>query len=276
MTRAQRIFALSILAFVVLALMGGLGVAVLPSPVSYTLTPTELRVDAMLGPFNLGDSVPRADLGAATPIHIETASRARGTATSVLCQGSWKINEEWVWLATTCGREALRIDVGEAPWVIAPADPEGFLAALNGGEGTFPAAKPGPNHLRTGAMIPFAVVLAFTVWLVARLSRPMEYRIEGAHLVVPAHFKDVRIPLLGATFKTEDLDWVWRSAGSGMPGLLLGSFRVGSRKIHIAARARRGGISVEKGKQAVYVTPADAQAFCAALVENGARPGAPA
>ena len=271
LTALQKSSALLLLGIVSTALIFGFYVAFSPTKIQYSVENDTLAVTASLGFWDMGRTTQLSAITNVRPIKITTAARKMGTARSNFCQGTWRINDiDPAWVATTCVPAGVAIDVGSETWVLSPGDPSGFMGALQGGAGEFgaPPGKPMPGE--TGILMVLVVPIAFAAWLVARLSRPLSYRIEGGKLIIPAHFADVKLALAGATFKKEALGWGWRTAGTGMPGLLLGRFRFQGKKVQMAARDRENGVTVENGARTVYVTPADGAAFTRALVAAGA------
>lgn len=264
-----------LLSIVSIALVLGLYVAFSPTAVSYDVAEGNLRVTAKLGFWDSGRTTPVSEITNVREIEIESARRTAGTARGNFCQGRWRINEiDPAWVATTCVKSAVAMDVRGETWVLSPADRAGFVAAINGDSdrtAEFAATAGQPMPGQTGLLILLVVPIAFTFWLVTRLARPLSYRLEAGKLVIPAHFRDVKLPLAGATFKKEALGFGWRTAGTGMPGLLLGRFRFQGKKVQMAARDRQNGITVENAGRTVYVTPADVGGFIRALVEAGAK-----
>lgn len=269
----QKGSAFLLLSVVSIALVFGFYVAFSPTTIAYDVAGGNLRVTAALGFWDSGRSTPVSDVSNVREIEIETARRTAGTARGNFCHGRWRINEiDPAWVATSCVKSAVALDVGGETWVLSPADRSGFIAALNGGNGHFESVEGAPMPGQTGILMVLVVPIAFTAWLVMRLARPLGYNVVGGKLVIPAHFKDVAVPLAGARFKQEALGFGWRTAGTGMPGLLLGRFRFQGKKVQMAARDREHGITVENAGRNVYVTPADMAAFTRALTEAGAKP----
>ncbi len=260
--------------FVFIAIVTSLGMAVvaLPARVAYEVGDGELRVDAWVGPVPMGRSAPLADVEGAERTTLSQVSRRAGTARGDFCHGKWHVEALGnVWMAGTCGPDAVVVRVAGEPWVLTPADPAAFVAGLQSGSGSFPAAQGQRSawldFLWVFVLVPLGIVLGLA-W---KLSQDMEYKLEGNVLVVPAHFSPVRLSLAGARFRRGSLGWkTWRTAGTGMPGLLLGNFRTEGRKLHVAARGRENGVFVVN-QQEVFVTPESVDDFCAALVNAGAR-----
>lgn len=272
MSPFQKASAMLLLGIVSVALIFGFYIAFSPTTVGYAVANGELRVTASLGFWDSGRTTPVSAVSNVREIEIESARRTAGTAKGNFCQGRWRINDiDPAWVATTCVKSVVALDVGGETWVLSPANRSGFVAALNGGNGDFVATTGQPMPGQSGLLIVVAVPIAFTFWLVTRLARPLSYRIEAGKLVVPAHFKDVRVPLAGATFKKEALGFGWRTAGTGMPGLLLGRFRFQGKKVQMAARDRENGVTVENAGRTVYVTPVDVVGFTRALASAGAK-----
>lgn len=249
-----------------------------PHHVAYGVDESVVVVEADAGRWHQGTVFDRADIRDAHQVRLSSGRRTNGTAIPGYCQGHWSYPDLGaVWQATTCGADAIAIDVGGAnprTVVVSPADPAGFLAALAtpGSVSEWePAAGPeGPQFLWVLPVVMLAGV-ATLVLVVMRIVRPLVYEVDGGELVVPAHFSPVRVPLAGATVKAGALGWAWRVAGSALPGFYLGLFARKEGRFHAAATDRKAGLFVEGGGKRVYVSPADAAAFVAALEAAGAR-----
>lgn len=257
------------------ALIGG-GVLFAPTHVAYTLGPDTFTAQASLGPLDLGRQALRSEVRGGRRQALHHGLRTAGTARGDFCQGKWWFDETGpAWVAGTCVPDTVVVDVGDEHWVLTPADPAAFLAALDGGAGEF-AAAPNPDSQTTGAILLLGLLLLPLVVIFPligrRLSQPLVYRIVGATLSVPGNLWTTHLKLDGATFTHAPLGRAWRLAGTALPGLLLGAFRAGGKHVHVAARDLKTGVRID-GTRSVYVTPADVDAFCAALVRGGARPG---
>lgn len=264
---------------VVPLVLGGLGAAAgafvvaAPARVSYTIAAGELSVQADLGPLALGRETPLSAIGGARREALHGARRVSGTSRWDFCQGDWRFTETGpAWVAGTCVADTVVLDVGQERWVLTPAEPEAFLSALYHGGGTFPAAANltaprGPELLVL--LVVLLPVLALLPWLGWRAARPLLYTLEGGTLSVPGTWRDATLDVRGATFAVAPLGRAWKIAGTALPGLLLGGFRAGGRTVHVAARDAKSGVLIT-GKRALYVTPADVDGFCRALVDAGA------
>jgi hypothetical protein len=252
---------------------------------TYALTAEQLVVDARLGVIDHSFSVDRARIRGVQPAQVHGGKRRGGTAVPGLCAGRWSYEELGaVRQATTCGSRTVLVTTDEGRFLVSPAEREAFVAALlapNAASGPAdapprsfapaPAAESGwSGPLRVLVLLPVLVLLG----IAPRLLQRLVYRVEDGTLVVPAHFRSVRLPLAGARMRIGQLGG-WRLAGSAAPGLYLGSFRDRAGGYHAAASVREG-VWVE-GARRVFVSPADTDAFLAACVAAGAvvEPGPP-
>lgn len=251
-----------------------------PHHVLYRMDESTVVVEADAGRWHQGTAFDRADIREAREVRLTGGRRTNGTAIAGYCQGSWRYDTLGaVWQATTCGADAVAIEVsGRDPQtvVLTPADRAGFLAAL-ATPGSVSDWDPAPAEESLGFLWVLPVVMlagvGTLVLVVMKIARPLVYEIDGSELVVPAHFSPVRVPLAGATVKAEALGWAWRVAGSALPGFYLGLFARKEGRFHAAATDRKDGLFVEGGGKRVYVSPADPAAFVAALEAVGARRG---
>lgn len=254
----------------------GAFVVAAPARVSYTIAAGELTVHADLGPLALGRETPLTAIGGARREALHGARRVSGTSRWDFCHGDWRFSETGAaWVAGTCVADTVVLDVGEERWVLTPAEPEAFLAALDHGGGTFAAAANprAPRGPELWALLAILIpLLGLFPWLGWRAARPLRYALDGSTLSIPGTLRDATLDLRGATFTVGPLGRAWKLAGTALPGLLLGAFRAGGRTVHVAARDAKSGVLVV-GKRALYVTPADMDGFCRALVDAGATQG---
>ncbi len=253
----------------------GIFVVAAPAHVAYTIAGDRLIVQADLGPLALGRDAPLSDVHGARREALHGARRVSGTSRGDFCHGDWRFTETGpAWVAGTCVSDTVVLEVGQERWVLTPAEPEAFLAALDHGGGTFAAAaNPGAlGPLRWLLPVLLLPLLALTPWLGWRTSRPLRYALSGGTLSVPGTLRDPELELAGATFTVGPLGRAWKVGGAALPGLLLGSFRAGGRTVHVAARDAKSGVLIA-GKRTFYVTPADMDGFCRALVDAGATRG---
>lgn len=258
-----------LLAFALLSVTFGAGVVLAPTSLVYALDAERLVVDATLGGWGQGEVVPRAALGEARAVTLHGGRRDVGVGLPGYCQGRWSYPELGaVWQATSCGAAAVVIAGPDGPIVVTPADRDGFLAALAtpGAAGRF---EPAPSSARrpphAAVVVGFLALALLTLAGVARVVlRPMVYRVEGDALIVPAHFRAVRVRLAGAKATRGPLGRALRIGGSSLPGFHLGLFRAGGRTLHVAATDLKDGVLVE-GDRVVFVSPADPEAFLATL-----------
>lgn len=260
------------------AVLGGLGllasgvgayVLLAPTSLAYVVEADALVVDAHLGALDQGERFPRDALRDARRVTLRDARRTAGTGLPGYCTGRWRFAEVGpAWTATSCGADAVVILGPDGPIVLTPADPDAFLATLTtpGATARFDpvSAPPRGAHVATVAVLLGLLALLPLALLAWILGRPMVYRVEDGTLVVPAHFRPVRVRLAGARVTRGPLGGALRLAGSALPGFYLGLFRASGRNLHVAATDLKEGVLVE-GDRTVYVSPADLDAFCAAI-----------
>jgi hypothetical protein len=130
-----------------------------------------------------------------------------------------------------------------------------------------PLVWTGPAWATALYVVTLMVLGGLIAWVVRLASRPLVYRIEGDLLVVPAHFRPVRVPLRGARVWQGRIGGV-RVAGTAMPPFCLGLFADRDGTYHASATAS-DGVWVQ-GARRVFVTPADVPGFSSALARAGA------
>lgn len=268
-TSARYIAAALCLAACLLGLALG-SLFLVPPHLQYTVTPTELIVDARLGWLDQGRRIARADIENPRALRVTRSQRVVGTAVPGYCQGRFRVAElGTVWQATTCGSDIVALDTPERIVVLAPADRETFLDAVARGEpGSFDPAPVPSTGLAPGWLVLLVLPLLALVWTAWRLMQPMVYRVDGSVLVVPGLWRGVQVQLPGARARREPLRKAWRIAGAALPGLYLGWFTAEGKSMHVAATNLDDGVRID-GDRRVYVTPADLEGFLAALQRAG-------
>lgn len=272
-----------VFAVVTVVLMGALlfGANALFGPASYEvrLTADELVVDARLGFVSEGRSVPRAGLQGRR-VDATKGARIAGTARPGYCTGTWQHEvHRRVWQATTCGSEAVLVTGTSPPLLLEVGRPEALIGALEGGDsGTFAAPQaetdtPGWRALRVVFGLLLLSIVAVPPLLLRRL-RGLDYVVEDGVLRVPGFLGSKTVRLQGAVVeRVPNFRWrkTIRAAGAAMPGLHLGVFRSEGRWVHLSATSLEDVIQVEGRDRCVVVSPADPDAFVAALVAHGSQ-----
>ncbi len=252
-------------------------VLTVPAKVEYTLTANSLVMEARLGPVDTGKTIARGDVLGAAPVTLSDGWRMAGTGRGDLCSGRFRYPDLGdVWQATTCGSDAVRIDTTDGIVVVAPADRASFISALTTNDGTSTTWSAASSTDRSGAslwLLPLAVVFVLcvvTINMFARGFKSLSYSIVDGVLIVPAHFRSVRIRLVDATVERRALKRAVRVAGTSLPGFNLGYFWSDAGRHHVAATNTTGGVLV-RGSSTAYVTPADVDGFLMATAAAGAR-----
>lgn len=252
-----------------------------PAPeLGYRLTGDTLHVDAQLGVMDLGKSFPLAAVENARRVQVGDAWRFNGTGAPGLCEGAWHSEATGdAWFATTCGPDAVML-WGESitrPIVLTPADPPGFIAAVESGTaGAYAAADPGPPPpwwalVRFGPLV-LAVGLGI---LFVGSPRALRFEVGSGTLTVRTLWGRREVPLSGATFvAAPEGKASLRLFGVGMPGHQIGRYRKDGRfvQVYLTRREKTVRIAPLDGVH-VVLSPEDVAGFTAALGSEGAQPG---
>lgn len=266
------------LALVLMLFVVGEGLLLLsPRSLSYTLTADTLQIEARTGPWDQGRTVSRAALGPGSEVTLTDGRKQRGSDFPDLCVGWWwqqGIGE--VWQATTCGAMAIQVASTDGPpLVLSPDDPAAFLTALDAGaDGRFDAAAAPPGGAWFGWVVGLSLALAAMV--AGALLLPLHrigLSVGRGHLAVSAVGRTWRIPLAGATVERRPVGLpTWRLFGIGLPGFQLGLYRIDGQNVRAALTDRTRGVWVRPTSGPAWVvTPADPEAFVAALHAQGSR-----
>ncbi|BDP42237.1 hypothetical protein DAETH_22060 [Deinococcus aetherius] len=132
------------------------------------------------------------------------------------------------------------------------------------------ARSPGGAVWPLGAL---AVLLAAVFWLA---PRRLSYSLEEYALVVTRLTGRTVLPYTEITARRSAGRLGVRLFGTGMPGYLTGLFSFGPdtvSRVQAAASRARGGVIVERGGTAFFLTPADPEAFLHSLAARGVRVG---
>jgi hypothetical protein len=251
-----------------------------PHGVEYVVEDGTLTVEAELGLMDLGRSTPLERVGQVQPVDTAGAWRSAGTGMHDLCQGQWHLpGGKPVWMATTCTSPGLLVEVEgeERPWVVTPADPDAFTAALSGGEGGHFAARPGAPEpaawwlMRVGMPVLMLAVLA----VLLRAGRGLRVELRGDRLEVSTGWRTVEVELAGATVRRglpELGALIVKSVRVGR--VMLGRMRgtQGAADMVVTDRDRAVVVQPAEGLP-VAVSPVDTDAFVDACVAAGARRG---
>jgi hypothetical protein len=154
--------------------------------------------------------------------------------------------------------------------LVSPAERFPFMDALRSRTpGTFPPAPSGKGPLWMRLLLvgigvaPLPLLALFAIGP-ARLR----YRIDGRVLEVRTLVRRLRIPLDGVRARRYRPARRWRLFGTHLPGSYsTGRFRLDGVTTRVYASGWDGVLL--EGRQRVFVTPADPEAFLAALTEAG-------
>jgi hypothetical protein len=280
-SRGARIGAVALLALVLCAVGPAVLLLGLPVQVAYAVGPGVVVGHTRHGPFARADRWTLPSPASASLRELQGGRRVSGTAMPGLCAGRWAwpgVGE--VEQLGTCGAAMVLVPrAGELPpLLLEPADRAAFAAAVrSGAAGRFPAAVPDPASA-WWRLLPGALGLAPLLLLGLVLGgRRLRYRVDGAALVVELPWSRRRLSLPGALVHPAHRPRrVWRLFGTSLPGLHLGWFRAEGRALRVHATTLREGVLVElPGGDRTFLSPADPEAFAAALVAAGARRAGP-
>lgn len=244
-----------------------------PRSLSYRLDAETLQAEARMGPFNLGRTVNRSRVEAASVIQVRGASRQSGTAISGFCHGRWHLDDVGVvWMATSCTAEAVLVEIeGEDhPWVLSPVDPEAFLAALPSDQGTFevmPSSPASPVLAFSGFFVFCLVAGVFGLLLVSPAR--LRFDIGEGSLWVRTAWGTRQVSLAGASVRAApDARPTLRLFGIGMPGHQVGRYRVSGRTAQIYLSDVRKAVWIEPAEGLpVLISPEDVDGFLLAAAE---------
>jgi hypothetical protein len=181
-----------------------------------------------------------------------------------------------VWQATDCSANAvlLRLRDETRPIVLTPADPSAFMEALRSrsriearpaltprsGSGLWRWVTVGGLALGLGAM---AAALAM---FVAGPERMM-YRVDRGELEIETLFGRRRWSLAGVAARPHRVRLGLRLWGAGLPGYHTGLYLADGARTRVYATQREGVLL--EGPTRIFVSPAEAEPFLAALEREG-------
>jgi len=266
------IFALAVagLAFAVWGMTNALGGSL---TMRYELTAQSLEI-----PFGLSRAhLERSAVTRVQRMTLTGGSRLFGTSLPGLQQGRWRFNETGpVQTYTTLQQKqpVIVLFASPEPFVISPADPEGFLKAWNsGGTGVF---KPVPSNAWVSASIGVGVIGLLTVILVplfisfAQAPKRMVYELDDQELVLRlSWFSKARIPLQSIRSVRVDSPkgHPLRLWGGDVPGFYWGRFswKAVGRNLRLFATELRPMVFIETEDRIYGITPAEREEFVADL-----------
>ncbi len=278
---AVRSAARVVIGVVLLVVVGAAGLLVagvmwLPRDILYEVRADALVVKLRAGVWRTGREVTLAAITAARPVELGGGRRTIGTAMPGYCVGTFSYADLGsVWQATTCGRAVVMIEAtGQSrPIVVAPADREGFLAALSTRrpQRFAPAPfAPAPGWIWTKLVL-LAPLLAIPMLVATFFVAPgrLRYEVGQGDLVVRTLLGARRFPLAGVAARAWTPGRVLKLAGNGLPGYFTGWFSLDGRRTRVYATRLSDGVLIE-GPTRVFVTPRAITPFLAALRANGA------
>ena len=255
------------------------GIVWLPRAIRYEVSADSLRVMLRTGWWRTGSEVPTAAITRARPVELGPGRRTVGSTMPGYCVGSYVfagLGE--VWLATSCGRSAVLVEVAgqPRPVVVAPADRDAFLAALSSRRAaTFaPAAgppMPGWTAIRLLSLLPVLLIPLLVATFFIAPGR-LRYEVGQGELLVRTLIGTKRFPLAGATARRLTPGRIFKVAGNGLPGYYTGWYRLDGGSARVYATRLVDGVLLE-GTKRVFVTPAEVEAFMEELRRNGASTG---
>ncbi|MFH1468044.1 MAG: PH domain-containing protein [Pseudomonadota bacterium] len=246
--------------------------------VRYTVLDGTLTVDSG-DPFTSVRSAPLSAIRESFATDLGRGRRVAGTSMKGCCTGTWTFAELGkVWLATSCAHRGvfLRVQGEDLPWVLSPPDPEGFVAALRRGEPldiALPPADKGPIELLALVLLPLAL-LGGPALMAAMLLGPgkIRYEVGPGWLEVRTIYSRRRYAAHGLRARRMRPQRSRRVAGMAMPGYYTGWFQVDGARARVAA-TRLDEVVLIEGEARLVLSPADPEAFLAALRKVGVQTG---
>jgi hypothetical protein len=209
-------------------------------------------------------------------VDLRGGRRSRGTGAPGICTGQWWYPELGsVWQATGCTPQGvvLRVSGEERPIVVSPPDADAFIAAVKAGT-EFGIELPAGDALLLKALPGAAAVLllfssAMIVAVFVAGPKRMRYVVADGRLSVQTLFSKQSWPVAELRARAHVPKVTMRLFGTAFPGYYTGLYRADGANTKVYATDLKSGVLVE-GPARVYVSPADPDAFLAALREAGA------
>lgn len=206
---------------------------------------------------------------------IRNGTMRFGTGKPGYCVGFWeypRLGE--VWQATTCGEQGVLIRAtGQAsPVLLAPADPDGFIAALQQSrDGVFPPERRRDGVLATTVVhailflvLGGALVLAFYV-----APHRLGYTVAAGKVSIQTLFHRREIELAGARVRPHRPLEGARTSGVPLPGHVVGSYLLDHQPTWVyASRIGPGALIEADGR--FFINPDDVDCFLAVCEAEGA------
>ena len=268
---------LTVIVTVPVAVVGSLAFSE-PS-IAYRIRNGTLEIHGGEGLFSNHRTVPLATIREASEVRLRGGRRVFGTGLPGYCAGRFSYEGLGsVWQVTDCRREVLmlRAEGEPLPLLVTPPDYTAFLAALRAGsDGDFSPAPIAPSSLWTVLKVLLVLVVLPSALFVPLAAfgapRRLRYRLESGELVVQLLVFRKRFPLAGRTARRHTPAKAWKRAGSSLPGYHAGFFSVDGQPARVYASVIKAEGVMLEGEPRVFVTPADPEAFLAALHRHGVR-----
>jgi hypothetical protein len=240
-------------------------------------------LEVSTGSFIDGAHVFASDkITSARVVELRGGRRTAGTGAPGICTGRWWYPDLGsVWQATSCAGRGVVLDVTgeERPVVLSPPDPDAFVAAIQSGTDFDVVLPPGDSLLLKVVPGVAAVLLVITTSLICAVflvgpSR-MLYVVKDGRLEVRTLFSKSSWPAESLHARAHTPKVTLRLMGTAFPGYYTGLFRADGANTRMYATDLKRGVLVE-GPARVYVSPAEPEAFLAALRDAGGTIDAPA
>lgn len=252
----------------------------LPRSITYRIAAGVLTVEARYSLITERRQLPLAQLEGIEKVRLQGGRRHFGTALPGFCVGVFSYEGVGkVWQATNCAGVAFLVRGRglEMPLLITPAQPGPLREALaSGGELTAAPAPVPPGDGMAIARWLLALGVVGVPWLAALCflaPARLRYRVRPGELEVAGMVTRRRWPLAGVIVRRFRPSSAIRLMGTALPGYFIGLFRMAGTTVRVAGTHLGEGVLVE-GPRRVFVTPADPEAFLAALEQAGAVRGA--
>jgi len=247
----------------------------LPRTISYRIDDAVLTVEARYSVITERRRVALAEVERVEAVKLRGGKRLHGLAMPGFCVGTFSYDGVGrVWQATNCGPAALVVHGRglDRPVVLTPPDRRAFLDAMAAGAELH--ATPAPVEAGEGmAIFRWALALAlaglpFLSALFFVAPGRLRYLVRPGELEVAGLVRR-RWPLAGVTVRRFRPTAAFRLMGTAVPGYYIGLFRMAGATVRVAATHLEEGVLVEAHPR-LFVTPAEVDAFLAALEEAGA------